>query len=77
MSFPSITYATLFLFYFPPFQFFIFLGEIVFSLPTASAPVEGEVTVTISLTLTKTEGLVASVTASDNSVLATLTIPSV
>lgn len=61
-------------------------GEIVFSLPAptataaaAAVPVEptAEPTVTITLGMTKAEGLTATVTlTSDSSVLATVNIPS-
>ena len=60
----------------------LFSGEIVFSLPApAAAAVAGETaaepTVTITLGMTKTDGLTATVTlTSDSSVLATLNIPS-
>ena len=58
-----------------------FLDEIVFSLPAPAAAVAGETaaepTVTITLGMTKTDGLTATVTlTSDSSVLATVNIPS-
>jgi hypothetical protein len=62
--------------------FLVFSGEIVFSLPApAAAAVAGETaaepTVTITLGMTKTDGLTATVTlTSDSSVLATVNIPS-
>jgi hypothetical protein len=61
---------------------FLFSGEIIFSLPVpAAAAVAGETaaepTVTITLGMTKTDGLTATVTlTSDSSVLATVNIPS-